>query len=85
MLLELMIPPTKRPGSVVVTRPASHGEVPDSNPGLVVLFSLTDVPDLVCKDVKLISRKGRVIKILNLKKKIFLFDSFNTRTIKKSF
>jgi len=52
---------------------------------LVVLFSLTDVPDLVCKDVKLISRKGRVIKILNLKKKIFLFDSFNTRTIKKSF
>ena len=36
-----MIPPTKRPGSVVVTRPASHGEVPGSNPGLVVLFSLT--------------------------------------------
>ena len=36
------IPPTKRPGSVVVTRPASHGEVPGSNPGLVVLFSLTD-------------------------------------------
>ena len=43
-LLELMIPPTKRPGSVVVTRPTSHGEVPGSNPGLVVLFSLT-VPD----------------------------------------
>ena len=40
-LLELMIPPTERPGSVVVTRPASHGEVPGSNPGLVVLFSLT--------------------------------------------
>ena len=40
-VLELMIPPTKRPGSVVVTRPASHGEVPGSNPGLVVLFSLT--------------------------------------------
>ena len=40
-LLELVIPPTKRPGSVVVTRPASHGEVPGSNPGLVVLFSLT--------------------------------------------
>ena len=39
-----MIPPTKRPGSVVVTRPASHGEVPGSNPGLVVLFSLT-VPE----------------------------------------
>ena len=31
----------KRPGSVVVTRPTSHGEVPGSNPGLVVLFSLT--------------------------------------------
>jgi len=27
VLLELMIPPTKRPGSVVVTHPASHGEV----------------------------------------------------------
>ena len=40
-MLELMIPPTKRPGSVVVTCPASHGEVPGSNPGLVVLFSLT--------------------------------------------
>ena len=42
MVLELVIPPTKRPGSVVVTRPASHGEVPGSNPGLVVLFSLTN-------------------------------------------
>ena len=40
-MLELMIPPTKRLGSVVVTRPASHGEVPGSNPGLVILFSLT--------------------------------------------
>ena len=38
LVLELMIPPTKRPGSVVVTRPASHGEVPGSNPGLVVSF-----------------------------------------------
>ena len=39
--MELVIPPTKRLGSVVVTHPASHGEVPGSNPSLVVLFSLT--------------------------------------------
>ena len=35
-MLELMIPPTKRPGNVAVTRPYLG-----SNPGLVILFSLT--------------------------------------------
>ena len=47
-VLELMIPPTKRLGSVVVTRPASHGEVPGSNPSLVVLFSLTGYEPCQC-------------------------------------
>ena len=64
VVLELVIPPTKRPGSVVVTHPASHGEVLGSNPGLVILFSLTIPNEAAAHVTKMLHLKFRVNYVL---------------------